>query len=264
MEVFVPRRVCCIFGIDDAIIGGLIAGGGSVFGGMLSEQGQESANDANLQLGQKQMDFQERMSNTAHQREVSDLTAAGLNPVLSAKLGGASTPSGSMPIMQNTMADLGERVSNSAQSSMAISNAIALNSAQVEKLKSETRLTDMQAAKVGEDIESAPVGRDMTSALADKYRADKWHASAETWRINDIRRDQFPHIADMLKSEATSARVRAFLDKSLMEVGSTPGGELALRTGNYARLLQPFTESATSAIGALSRWNRLNPWEMRR
>lgn len=44
----------------------------------------------------EQMQFQKYMSNTAHVREIRDLQAAGLNPVLSAGGSGASTPTGAM------------------------------------------------------------------------------------------------------------------------------------------------------------------------
>ncbi|AZL82821.1 DNA pilot protein [Apis mellifera associated microvirus 33] len=76
-----------------AIGGALLAGGGQIYA-------QEQANQANKKLAREQMAFQERMSNTAHQREVMDLLNAGLNPNLSAGGNGSSTPSGASATMQ--------------------------------------------------------------------------------------------------------------------------------------------------------------------
>lgn len=57
-------------------------------------QSAQEAMRFNAEQAQINRDWQERMSNTAYQRAVTDMKKAGLNPILAFQNGGASTPSG--------------------------------------------------------------------------------------------------------------------------------------------------------------------------
>lgn len=128
----------------DPITGSIIAGSAS---GGLGILGNIMGNQASSAQAQRQMDFQQEMSNTAHQREVKDLRAAGLNPILSALGSGASTPGGAM----GTVNDFAPSISKGFDTAIAVrgqQKQIQQQDAQIENTGADTFNKRQQSALI--------------------------------------------------------------------------------------------------------------------
>lgn len=155
-----------------AMLGTALATGGDIFSAYSAQKAQEDANKTNKDLAYVQMGFQERMSSTAHQREVEDLRRAGLNPLLSVN-SGASSPGGASATMEPSPLDLSSSVT-SARESARLMSTLKTEQSTRKNIDWDTELKRERGEEVFEARKGLRLENDLLEMRNDFFKKNPW------------------------------------------------------------------------------------------
>jgi hypothetical protein len=175
--------------------------------------GQQLTNSANADAAGVTMDFQERMSNTAYQRQVKDLEAAGLNPMLAyIKGGGASTPAGATPTYQNA-ASAGVSAGLGAAQAFNTSAQTSKVPFEISKLVADTLKTETDTVLSNQQINNLKTENDKALAVIDNLKMEYQNLYKQNLNLTDIG-NQIRKNIDLMSAQITN--FHAITDNTLV------------------------------------------------